>query len=71
MYASPNSKTKIRLQCIEFVCVCVFVFCAFYSNRETTDKSCYETHRYAMIVHGYQETCDTFWVRELRKSKLG
>lgn len=46
----------------------LFVFIN-YSNEETSNKHCSNFKRYAMIVHGYEESCNTFWVKELRKSK--
>lgn len=48
--------------------VCDFIFIN-YSNEETSSRHCSKFKRYAMIVHGYQESCNTFWVKELRKSK--
>ncbi|XP_031633365.1 uncharacterized protein LOC116347088 [Contarinia nasturtii] len=40
------------------------------NNRETTNTKCYETKQYSMIVPGYTENCDTFWVKELRMNLL-
>lgn len=40
-----------------------------FSNKETSSKECYQTRSYAMIVHGLGESCETFWVKDLRRSK--
>ncbi|XP_055325367.1 uncharacterized protein LOC129579356 [Sitodiplosis mosellana] len=40
------------------------------NNRETSNTKCYETKKYSMIVPGFTESCETFWVRDLRQNLL-
>lgn len=64
------------------LCLCVFVVFAFNSNQvrfvstsrddilSADATGCDPSDRYAIIVHGWSESCGTSWAEELRKSEL-
>lgn len=47
----------------------MFVSTSQDDNMEDALADCWPTKKYAMIVHGWRESCNTPWVKVLRESK--
>lgn len=47
----------------------VFVSTSIDDNLENALESCWPTKKYALIVHGWRESCETPWAKVLRDSK--